>query len=65
MLFCGNAPKGVKYVFVRGNRADLELKKDRKRSAFFRKFLKIATKFLTGERHMIIMIIELSVIELS
>ena len=31
----------------------------------FRKFLKIATKFLTAERHMIIMIIELSVIELS
>ena len=31
----------------------------------FRKFLKIATKFLTGEWHMIIMIIELSVIRLS
>ena len=31
----------------------------------FRKFLKIATKFLTGEEHMIIMIIELSVIRLS
>lgn len=41
MLFCGNAPKGVKYGFVRGNRADPELKKGRKRSAFFRKFLKI------------------------
>ena len=31
----------------------------------FRKFLKIATKFLTGERYMIIMIIRLSVIRLS